>query len=173
MEASEVGPKPNKTKRWKYISALSVAIIMLTGASSSFILQDRHKNALSAVIPTEARHAATFPIYIPQPNIAAVDKSSVQADSDAVTYSTRLNNSNVVVTEQPLPADFALSNYVSRGVGVSDVQTFDSPNGHGMTGTINARAIMILATDKTLITATSASATFHELQSLARSLARI
>jgi len=125
---------------------------------------------LASQIPVAIRQSIGFPVYIPSGNYRTNDQSYVNSN-DILSFKVTGNGNEFMFSEQALPADFVLSNY-TNGIGISEHKEITTSNGKALLGKVLNKNILIVSTQKTLITVTS-SADMGSLESLAHSLSKI
>lgn len=145
---------------------VSMGIATLLALLSVYFYQHRHKSVLSA--PTKDQ--LSFPALVPKDG-SLLNKDSIVYQSGTLSYQAKVGDAQIVVIEQGQPGNFSLNDYATKGVGISEINTFSIPAGQALTGTVLTNHVLIVSTGKTIVTATTPStASFDVLHTFAQSL---
>jgi len=161
--------KAKRHRAWQRSGIILFGLLLVVFAAWQGYGYYQHRQLVSQ-IPASARTGLDFPVYLPSDKYLT-DSKSFTNSNDILNFKVSGAGNEFMFAEQAQPAEFELSHY-TNGVGISEPKEITTSYGKALLGKVLSRNILIVSTQKTLVTVTS-SADIGSLESLAYSLSKI
>lgn len=144
--------KLQRARKWRQALVLLTVLVLLAGGAWRGFTQYQHRQLINQV-PASIRASVDFPIYIPAADRLKLRPGSISYSAGNLIFTIGDGESKLIVTEQAKPTDFD----VNKFAGITATTAVVSRLGAGVRGKVANRTIVILATDKTLVTCVALS----------------